>query len=512
MVHHCLKFITVLIIITIFLYPVTANAASSSNTKITQDDMIYFLLTDRFYDGDTTNNKDVIKGLLSSYNGGDFQGIIDKLDYIKNLGFTAIWISPVTESDTGGYHGYWPVDYYKTNEHFGSLEKLKELVSKAHEKGIKVIVDIVLNHTGHSHPWIDNPKYATWYHEYSDIADYNNQEQVENGWLGRLPDLNQDNPEVKKYLIDMAKWWIKETGIDGYRLDGAKHVPISFWTDFSNEIKKDYPDFYLIGEVFNREVNYVKGYQDAGINGLLDFPMYYAVNDVFKDSKSAIELSNAINSADVYNNRYLMGTFIDNHDLPRFEFQLSTYKEQRLKNALTFMMTYTGIPVIYYGTEIGFDGGYDPNNREVMDWSKKSDITDYIKKLISIRKTNIALTHGDIKVLKAENDFISYSRKYENNTIIVAFNTSENNIKKVFSIPDEDKKNQTLLVDLLNSKEVKIKSGKVILDMKPLEAYVFTYKRKSNSFGKTTIFLIPVFFAIAAFILGRKLGLGDTKH
>lgn len=450
--------------------------ASNNSSKITNEDLIYFIMTDRFYDGDTSNDKDVIKGDLSAYNGGDFQGIIDKLDYIKNLGFTAIWISPVVENQSMGYHGYWATDFYKTNEHFGTMDKLKELVTKAHSKGIKVIFDIVLNHTGSLHPYVNNPKYTDWFHDYSEISDYNDQQQVENGWLAGLPDLNQDNPEVKKYLIDMAKWWIKETGIDGYRLDTTRHVPKSFWQDFSKEIKKDYPDFYLIGEVFNGDINYVGSYQNTGIDGLTDFPLYYAINDVFKDSKSAVELADAISNAGSYKNRYVMGTFIDNHDVPRFVNQISSLQNERLESALTFMMTYTGIPIMYYGTEIGMDGGSDPDNRRDMDWSAKSSITDYIKKLVNIRKTNKALTDGDIKVLKADNNFISYSRKYQDNTVIVAFNTSDSKNSVQFDIPDQDKSNQKLAADLLTSKEYKIKNGKISLDMAPMQANVFVYK------------------------------------
>lgn len=450
-----------------------------ADNKITQEDIIYFIMTDRFYDGDTSNNQGVIKGNLSSYNGGDFQGIIDKLDYIKSLGFTAIWISPVVENDVGGYHGYWATDYYKTNEHFGSLEKLKELVNKAHEKNIKVIVDIALNHVGHNHPFVSDPKYEKWFHEYSDINDYNDQNQVENGWLGRLPDLDQNNPEVSKYLIDMAKWWIKETNIDGFRLDAARHVPKSFWIEFSKEIKKDFPNFYLIGEVFNGNPDYVGAYQNAGIDGLLDFPMYYAINNVFKESKPVFEISSLIKKSESsYPNRYLMGTFIDNHDVPRFIFQTDKYKIERLKNALTFIMTYTGIPVVYYGTEVPLNGEFDPSNRDNMDWNKKPELFDYIKMLTDIRKQNKALTHGDISVLSVSNDFLCYLRKYEDNTVIVAFNTSEKAKKENIIIPD---KNQKQLTDLLTSKNIKIKNGKALIEMEPFQSYIFVYSKASSN-------------------------------
>lgn len=497
-----LSFLLTLIIIVTF--GVTAYANESPG-KITKEDMIYFLMTDRFYDGDKTNDQDVIPGSLSSYQGGDFQGIIDKLDYIKSLGFTVIWISPVVENQAGGYHGYWAYDFYKTNEHFGTMDKLKELVSKAHQKGLKVIVDLVVNHTGQLDPWVNDPKYADWYHEYSDINDYNEQTQVENGWLAGLPDLNQENPEVKSYLISMAKWWIKETGIDGYRLDTVKHVPKDFWQDFSKAIKKDYPDFYLLGEVYSGDTDYVADYQNYGIDGLLDFPSYYAINDVFKDDKIASKLSDIIiKEGSSYKDRSLMGTFIDNHDVPRFESQIYTLKSERLESALTFMMTYTGIPVMYYGTEIGMEGGSDPDNRRNMEFDAKSPITDYVKKLTSIRKENKALTSGDIQVVKSEDNFLCYSRTYENNIIITAFNTLDKEQKLNFNLPDKLNIKSGYLKNLITLKSTKIKGGKITLNMSPMEAGIFVLNKGSVSnnyvlyiiFGAVIILILVIFIYI----------------
>ena len=206
-----------------FVVLVPAGAVPAA-TGINSSDLIYFLMTDRFSNGDPTNDQNVRPADPQAYHGGDFQGIINKLDYIKDLGFTTIWISPVVQNQVGGYHGYWATDFYKTNEHFGSMAELRSLVDQAHAKGIKVIVDLVVNHTGQLHPWVGEAQYQNWFHPRKNIANYSDQREVENGWLASLPDLNQENPEVKQYLINMAKWWIEETGIDGYRLDTVKHV------------------------------------------------------------------------------------------------------------------------------------------------------------------------------------------------------------------------------------------------------------------------------------------------
>jgi glycosidase len=479
--------------------------ASGKPSAINQEDMIYFLLTDRFYDGDESNNIGIRKGDLTGYNGGDFQGIIEKLDYIKDLGFTAIWISPVVENQAGGYHGYWATDFYKTNEKFGSMNKLKELVSTAHQKGMKVIVDIVHNHTSRMHPWRSDPEFEDWFNEYRDINDYGNQEDVERGWLARLPDLNHDNPEVRKYLIEMSKWWIRETGIDGYRLDTTRHVPKHFWIEFSEEIKKEFPNFYLIGEVFHGDVDYVGAYQKTGLDGLFDFPIHFAINDVFKDDKSATVLADVINKTKSYDNRYLMGTFIDNHDVPRFVHQLHRLSEERLKSALTFMMTYTGIPVMYYGTEIAMEGAFDPDNRRFMDWEAQSHITDYVKKLTSLRKENKALTHGDVQVLQADEKFIAFTRKYEDSIMIIAFNTSEQQNKVQLTLSSEGN-NKNSLVDLISSKAVKIKNNSAILDMAPMEASIYVYRNSPLSFVTIILYAATslVLTGLIYFIIRRR--------
>lgn len=460
-----------------------ATAAAVGDTSgqenkpgINESDLIYFVLTDRFYDGDTTNDEGADKNDPSGYHGGDFQGIIDKLDYIRDLGFTTIWISPVVKNQLRGYHGYWAVDFYKTNEHFGDMAKLKELVDTAHSKGIKVMFDLVVNHTGVMHPWVSDPKYAGWFHKKENILDYNNQQEVEQGWLSGLPDLNQENPEVEKYLIDMAKWWIKETGIDGYRLDTVKHVSKDFWKDFSRAIKKDYPDFYLMGEVWSGDVGYVAGYQNAGLDGLVDFPMYYRISDTFKDFKPATGLADAINSSGAYKDRGLMATFIDNHDVPRYVDQLYKYRDEKLKQALAFEMTYTGIPLMYYGTEIGMEGGADPSNRQDMDWAAKSAITDFVKRLTAIRKGSKALTEGDIKVLSADKYFVSYSRTYGDETVIICFNTGLKEAEVGVGLPTEFSGKAGGFRDLIASdRKFPIAGDKLSVKMAPLETDILVY-------------------------------------
>lgn len=467
-----------LFIILIFVTVVAVNiqtVASSAPSHITPQDSIYFLMTDRFNDGDLSNNQNVHKKDLSAYHGGDFQGIIDKLDYINDLGFTAIWISPVVKNQVRGYHGYWATDFYQTNENFGSLAKLKELVEKAHARGIKVIVDLVVNHVSGMHPWLADPKYENWFHHNGSITNWNDDREVEEKSLQNLPDLDQSNPEVKKYLIDMAKWWINETGIDGYRLDTVRHVSKDFWREFTSEIKKEFPHFYFLGEVFDGRSSYVGSYQAAGIDGMLDFPLYYALTDVFKEGQSAVRLKSMIEECqNTYQNSVMMGTFLDNHDVPRFVNQIYDFPEERLKQALTFVMTYTGIPVIYYGTEIGMDGGADPENRGDMDWSVKSPLTGFIKRLNEVRRSNKALVYGNFQIIEAKDDYFCYARQFEENTVIAVFNLSNDKKQFQLSLTKAYQNKQGVLNEQIGKKQYQFTNGTVKIKMAPRGVYLFT--------------------------------------
>ncbi len=177
----------------------------------------------------------------------------------------------------GGYHGYWIEDFYQVDPHFGTLGDLKTLVKEAHKRDMKVILDFVANHVGYNHPWLHDPTKKDWFHPKKEIFDWNDQTQLENGWVYGLPDLAQENPEVKTYLIDAAKWWIKETDIDGYRLDTVRHVPKSFWQEFAKEVKSVKKDFFLLGEVWSDDPRYIAEYGKYGIDGFVDYPLYGAV-------------------------------------------------------------------------------------------------------------------------------------------------------------------------------------------------------------------------------------------
>ncbi|MBC7186566.1 MAG: hypothetical protein H5U38_05990, partial [Calditrichaeota bacterium] len=249
--------------------------------------MIYFVLIDRFCDGDTSNNRGRVPashrlwdgdsahlGWLKTYQGGDLQGVINKLDYLQELGVTAIWLSPVYDNSDSSfmgwwpYHGYQPVDFFSVEEHFGTVDLLRELVSEAHRRGMKVILDIICNHVAPDHPWVANPDnwqrrgYRHWFHPHSgadastSINNWQDQVQLETRELHGMPDFAQENPHVYDFLLDMSKYWIQQTDCDGFRLDAVKHAPKAFWRRYCADLHRFAgPDFLLLGEVFEGSVD-----------------------------------------------------------------------------------------------------------------------------------------------------------------------------------------------------------------------------------------------------------------
>lgn len=473
-----------------------------------QDESIYFLMVDRFSNGDTSNDTSVNTQDPLAYHGGDFKGIQDQLDHIEDMGFTAIWLTPVFQNEDGGYHGYWIEDFYKTDEHFGTIEEFKQLVDAAHERGIKVILDFVVNHTGPNHPFVTDSEKEDWYHEESAISDSNNSDQLENGWIYGLPDLNTENPEVRDYLIDAAKWWIEETDIDGYRLDTVKHVPVDFWEEFAQEVKSVKEDFYLLGEVYDTDVRKIAEYTDTGIDGFVDFPLAEQMRASFQDVDQ--DTSRLFNYWD-YNQQYfeapyLMGTFIDNHDMTRFtrlSAENNMFPGTRWELATAFMFTVPGIPIMYYGSEIALDGGEDPDNRRLMDFNVDEELKDYISDIGRLRQELPALTRGTLEVLHNENGMLVYKREYQDEVIVMAINNTSKT--QTITLSDKQLRENEELRGLLNGDLVRENDGNyvIVLDREVAEIYALTEKTGINYWFLAAIAAVWIFF-ISIFIYFAK--------
>ncbi len=307
------------------------------------DDVIYLIMPDRFANGDVSNDDPAVsKGLYGRskshlYHGGDLQGIIDHLPYLKELGVTALWLTPIYDNNNhmgvdafhperavSDYHGYGTTDYYGVEEHFGSLALLRKLVDEAHRAGIKVIQDQVANHCGPTHPWVHDPPTATWFngsaaHHLTETFNLWNLVDphasadliapVLNGWFAdALPDLNQDDPEVRTYEIQNALWWVGEAGFDGIRQDTLPYVPRSFWSAWSKALKAQYPNLRAVGEVLDPNpaiTSYFQGGRnhdgiDSGIDTVFDYPVYFALRDVFAHGRHLEDLIKMVANDGLY--------------------------------------------------------------------------------------------------------------------------------------------------------------------------------------------------------------------
>ncbi|HEX9892828.1 MAG TPA: alpha-amylase family glycosyl hydrolase [Gemmatimonadales bacterium] len=370
------------------------------------DDVIYLLMPDRFANGDPSNdNPAVSPGLVDRtkgryYHGGDLVGVRQRLPYLKSLGITAIWFNPIYDNSNAlnrretyegqpitDYHGYGAVDFYAVDEHFGDLAGFRQLVDQAHGHGIKIILDMVANHTGPYHPWVASSPTPTWFNGTTEnhlantwqvwtLADpYSStavREATLNGWFANiLPDLNQDDPEVARYIIQNSLWWVGVSGIDGIRQDTWPYVPRRFWRDWMTALKREFPKLRVVGEVWDGNPALVAFFEggrpqfdgiDDKVDLLFDFPLFYPMRRAFGEGGHLREVAQMLSHDRLYRDPTSLVTFLGLHDVQRFMNEKGA-TPAGLKLAYTFLLTTRGTPLIYYGDEIGLPGGGDPDNR-----------------------------------------------------------------------------------------------------------------------------------------------------
>jgi glycosidase len=423
-----------------------------------EDDVLYLVMPDRFANGDASNDGPLTdRKNPRMYQGGDFAGIARRLPYLKELGVTALWITPiydnanqVRESSRGptvSYHGYGAVDMYRVEEHFGDMTDLRRLVDAAHALGLKVILDQVANHIGAEHPWAEAAPTRTWLHGtaashlksssemWTLIDPYRSpglSRALLEGWFGdRLPDLNQDDPEVERYLIQNTLWWIGMTGIDGIRQDTVPYVPKAFWRKWIHAITRQYPRLTAVGEVYSRDPRIVAHFEDTGLR-LFDFPLQQALTNVFIDGEDLPDIPAVLAADRVYAHPVELVTFLGLHDLRRFREKGS---HEALKNAFQFLLTSRGTPLIYYGDEIGMKGGGDPDNRRTFPggWpgdsrsafdatgrsSEEHEMFTHVQNLLRLRTANPALRRGQFVNLDANDHSYVYARRLEGEAPVV---------------------------------------------------------------------------------------------
>ena len=484
------------------------------------DQIIYLVMIDRFANGDTSNDRGNtpashclyqpgINGseALKTYQGGDLRGVIDRLDDLHDLGVTTIWLTPVfdnSDQDYRGwwpYHGYHPVDHYRVDEHFGDLADLKELINKAHSREMRVLLDMVLNQVSYDHPWVADPVnwnekgYKHWFHPHSFtdestmIIDWDNQRELERKEIARLPDFAQENPQVSRFLLDMSKEWVTLTGCDGFRLDAVRHIPKSFWRRYTREMHNFAGNgFFLIGEVFSSQMDYLAGYGELGFDALFDFSLHFALGSTVANSGSPQKLRDAMAEADraFTGLPCLLAPFIDNHDVERLISYCQEPIRPRIESALILLFAQPGIPSLYYGTELLLAGGTaqdsvqgDFLNRRNMPWQlqgdESRDLRPLIKKLCNWRRNSPALRKGERTDLLIDQSVYAFLRRDEKETFIIAVNTSDQQVERTLELADAPA--DGIVRDCLDEQYLSLHGKKLALQIPPYSCRMVNYAR-----------------------------------
>ncbi len=432
-----------------------------------KDAIYYQIFPERFSNGDSTNdppNVEMWDGepKINNYFGGDLKGIIDHLDYIRDLGFNAIYLNPIFESNTN--HKYHTIDYFKIDPHFGDDDIFKQLIDESHKRNIRVVIDAVFNHTGTEFfafkDIVKNEKnsnYLKWYDVHSFPVNLPPSKPNYEAWwgIGELPKLMADNPDVRKYLFDATRHWMK-LGLDGWRLDVPNEMSHDFWIQWRKLVKQENPDALIIGEIWDDASAWLKGDE---FDAVMNYRFRGAcVGFIALENRNAFQFDSILAAT---RNDYpaevadALQNLIGSHDTERF-LTLCSNDISKMKLAMLIQMTYTGAPMVYYGDEIGITGLKDPDCRKTMVWDStkwNTDIKNWLRKLVKIRNDYKVFKRGSVKSLisDAENKLFGFEREYENSKAVVILNM--NDVAQNISTPkllgyDRD------WVDLLNNTRI----------------------------------------------------------
>ncbi len=452
----------------------------SGSRTIEPSDVIYLITPDRFVNGNVDNDEveGLKEGLLRSAeygrHGGDLEGISQSLPYLKDLGFTAVWLNPVLINDqpAWSYHGYATTDYYLVDPRFGSNESYVDLVEEANAMGMGMIMDIIVNHCGDHHWWMEDPPFADWINRQDKpfihtnhrkttlldpyVSEYDREIMTEGWFVKEMPDLNQNNPFMATYLIQNSIWWVAYAKLSGIRQDTYSYPFRSFMTDWTCALQTEYPDLYIVGEEWIDEPAVISYWQQGKVNtdgytsclpGLMDFPLCFAMHKAFTEEEGwgtgLIKLYEKLAMDFLYADPKKLVIFPDNHDMSRIYTQVDENYDH-FKMAMTFLLTTRGIPQIYYGTEIlmanpgteshgiirsDFPGGWigDETNGftgKGMD-SLALDAQDFTKRILNWRKENTTIHDGALVHFEPQNGFYVYFRYDTESTIMVVLNKNE---------------------------------------------------------------------------------------
>lgn len=474
---------------TVYEYELRARSKTGSeHVGFDASDVLYMLMPDRFANGNPAN--DQIRGMMpykvnraasSLRHGGDLAGIEQHLNYFTQLGVTALWFTPVLENNTpddtkynsSTYHGYETTDYYKVDPRLGTNEEYCHLIDKAHERGLKIVMDMIFNHCSSSHIWYKDPPMKDWFNyvdpdkkytqttykltpQIDPYASQIDEKESVDGWFVRsMPDLNQRNPYLKRYLIQNSIWWIEYAGIDGIRMDTYPYADFDMMAQWCQEVNEEYPNFNIVGETWVTEPAYTATWQkdsklakkNSYLKTVMDFSFYDKINQAMhEDTDGWWHGLNRIYNNFVYDYLYPdplhIMAFLENHDTDRFlkDSQNSTL----LKQAFTLLLTTRRIPQLYYGTEIMMNGTKNKTDGDVRKdfpggWKEdaqnaftsegrtaiQNDMFDFVSKLLHWRKGNDVISKGSMTQFIPFNGVYVYSRSYVGKSVMVILNGTD---------------------------------------------------------------------------------------
>lgn len=502
-------------------YELKARGRKGEEVKgFTSEDVLYLIMPDRFANGCQEN--DVIDGMREktvnradgfARHGGDLQGISNHLDYIADLGATAIWLNPTQENDmeSGSYHGYAITDYYQIDRRFGSNEDFCALVEKAHEKDLKVVMDMIFNHCGSENYLFKDKPSKEWFNYRSNYvqtsfktasvmdihASAYEKKIATDGWFASvMPDFNQRNRHVARYLIQSSIWWIEYAGINGIRQDTHPYADFDFMSQWCKEVLDEYPYFNIVGETWLNSNVLVSYWQkdsrlaaplNSNLPTVMDFPLQALMNQVFDEETSEwggglYKLYDYQTQDLVYANPMNLLTFLDNHDTSRFAQTDEMAKNlKRYKQAMVFLLTTRGIPQIYYGTEIlmtgdkgkgdgdlrkDFPGGWQGDTRNCFAKNGRTALEneafEFTRQLLNWRKGNQVIGKGSLKHYSIQNGVYVYQREFNGKSVVIIMNGTDDS-KELDLAPYQEILPRENALDVLTGKNVNL-SGKLCLD------------------------------------------------
>ncbi len=502
-------------------YELKARTRKGEDVKgFTSEDVLYLIMPDRFSNGNPDN--DVVKGMketkldrMDSFarHGGDLLGISNHLDYIADLGVTAIWLNPTQENDMegGSYHGYAITDYYQVDRRFGSNEDFRDMVDKAHGKGLKVVMDMIFNHCGSENYLFKDKPSKEWFNFHSNYvqtsfktasvmdihaSEYEKKIATDGWFTSVMPDFNQRNRHVARYLIQSSIWWIEYAGINGIRQDTHPYADFDFMSQWCKEVLEEYPYFNIVGETWLNSNVLVSYWQkdsklaaplNSNLPTVMDFPLQALMNQAFDEETGEwggglYKLYDYQTQDLVYANPMNLLTFLDNHDTSRFTRTDEMAQDlKRYKQALVFLLTTRGIPQIYYGTEIlmtgdkgkgdgdlrkDFPGGWPGDVRNCFEASGRTPLEneafEFTRKLLNWRKGNPVIGKGTLKHYSICQGVYVYQREFNGKSVVVVMNGTDSP-KELDLTPYKEILPAENARDVLTGKQVNLE-GKLALE------------------------------------------------